>query len=135
MEASYLLILGLCTWTLVLLLMLGAYRINLTLSGKSEPHGFKPSNEFGPTYAHRVGRAHANCCENLPLVIGVILFAYMTGHIAITNSLALIFLGLRIAQSITHIISIRARAILIRFAFYVGQCAILIYWLVRLWLA
>lgn len=135
MEPSYLLVLGFCTWTFLLLLTIGAYRIGLTLQGQSKANSFKPSSEFGHTFGHRIGRAHANCCENLPLVLGVVLYAFMTNNLAIINSLALLFLGLRVAQSITHIISVRVIAVLIRFTLFAGQCAIFIYWLYCLWTA
>ena len=133
MEASYLLVLGFCTWTMVLLLSIGAYRIGLTLLGKRRANAFRSSNEDGHTFPHRLGRAHANCCENLPILLGVILYAFMTDHIAITNTFALIFLGLRVGQSITHIASVGIKAVMLRFTLFAGQCAILIYWLFCLW--
>lgn len=134
MEASYILVLGFCTWTLLLILGIGASRISLILLGRRRADSFAPSGEKGISFVHRIGRAHANCVENLPLVIGVIFYAAMTNKLQITNGLALIFLAARIAQSITHIISVSISAITLRFSLFVVQCAILIYWLYRLWM-
>lgn len=133
MEGSYLLVLGFCTWTFLLLLGIGVERVGLTMIGRKRANSFGPSGEKGSTFSHRIGRAHANCCENLPLVIGVILVAFMTNQLAVTNGLAWVFLTLRIAQSIIHIISVSVPAVLIRFSLFLGQCAIMIFWLFKLW--
>lgn len=134
MQGSYFLLLGFCTWTLLLLLGIGANRISLILSGKKRIDSFAPSGEKGLKFGHRIGRAHANCCENLPMVIGVILYAAMTNQLAVINGLAWVFLAARMLQSITHMISVTPGAVTIRFSFYLVQCALLIYWLYQLWM-
>jgi hypothetical protein len=135
MEAAYWLVFGFSIWSLILLLGIGLNRLILIYGYHQKVSSFKASCEDGPTFAHRLGRAHANCYENLPILLGVVFFAYVTNHIAIINCGAYAFLGLRIAQSIVHMISTRSRAVLIRFLLFCFQLAIMIYWIIQLlWL-
>lgn len=133
MEASYQLVLGFSAWTLFLLLLIGLLRVGLVLTGHRKPNGFKPSGEDVSPFANRLCRAHANCYENMPMVLGVILYAAWTNQLAVTNCCAMVFLGARVLQSLTHIISTRNKAVLLRFAFFAVQCAILAYWMICLW--
>ncbi|HBS36295.1 MAG TPA: MAPEG family protein, partial [Parvularcula sp.] len=56
-------------------------------------------------FGRRLTRAHANCYENLPLAGAVLLYAIATNQTAVTDPLAMIFLGARLAQSLTHLAS------------------------------
>ncbi|KTC98447.1 MAPEG family protein [Legionella erythra] len=132
MESGYLLVLGFCTWTLILLFSIGLLRVSLTLSGQRRANAFSPFGDDVSPFANRLCRAHANCYENLPVVLGVVFVAAMTQQLFIINPLALTFLTLRVLQSIVHVLSTRVLAVLVRFLFFVGQVLILSYWIIRL---
>ena len=63
------------------------------------------------------------------------LYAIATEAVAITDPAAYAFLGARIAQSVAHLISTSRPFVLIRFAFFIVQIAILAWWLVGLFRA
>lgn len=132
MESGYLLVLGFCSWTLILLFSIGLLRVSLTLSGQRRANAFSPFGDDVSPFANRLCRAHANCYENLPVVLGVVFVAAMTQQLFIINPLALTFLSLRVLQSIVHVLSTRLPAVLVRFLFFVGQVLILFYWIIRL---
>ncbi|HEY9193510.1 MAG TPA: MAPEG family protein, partial [Methyloversatilis sp.] len=77
-------------------------------------------------------RAHANCCENLPVFGALVLTAVITGHAAITDPGALWVLAARVGQSTSHLVSGRGRAIAVRFGCLVLQIGIQAVWIVRL---
>lgn len=131
MNNSYWLVLGFAMVTLVLLLGIAAVRM-ASIYRKQHGMHFKPDGTDVSPLAHRFCRAHANCYENLPLVLGVILVAAMTQNLSLTDPLALYFLGFRIAQSLIHVISTSSTAIMLRFGCFLVQCAILVYWIISL---
>ena len=134
MNSSYYLMLGYVLWMFILLLAIASLRFT---SVYRKQHGlrFKADGSDLSALAQRLSRAHANCYENLPMVTAVILVAAMTGNIAVTNFLALYFLGLRVMQSLIHVTSTSNTAILLRFICYLLQCGILVYWLYQLFMA
>ncbi|MBU3913935.1 MAPEG family protein [bacterium] len=79
----------------------------------------------------RLCRAHANCYESFPFIGGLLILALMTGSTEGTNSLALIDLDSRIAQSVVHMISTSAMAVQVRFLFFLVQFIICFYWAVQ----
>ena len=80
----------------------------------------------------RLARAHANCIEGLPIFGGILAVAVMLDRTAITDGLALLFLGARVMQSIIHLISTSAAAVSARFTAFAIQMAIGVYWVARL---
>ncbi|QRN03074.1 MAPEG family protein [Legionella sp. MW5194] len=132
MESGYLLVLGFCTWTLILLFSIGLLRVSLTVSGQRRANAFSPFGDDVSPFANRLCRAHANCYENLPVVIGVVFVAALTQQLPVINPLVLTFLTLRVLQSIVHVLSTRVLAVLVRFVFFAGQVLILFYWIIRL---
>ena len=132
MSHSAIALLGFVSWTLLLLLMIGGTRAGLVLTGKRAANQFNPDGKDVSPFSNRLCRAHANCYENLPLFAAVILLALVMGRNGVTDPLALWFLGARVAQSVTHLISTSHNAVLVRFAFFAVQIAILVYWLFRL---
>ena len=125
-------LLGFAAWTLLLLLSLGALRTSTVLAGKKRPNAFSPSGEDMEGVGRRLTRAHANCYENLPIAGAILLYAIATGQTAATDGLAYAFFGARILQSFTHITSTGNPAVTVRFAFFLVQQAILIFWLLSL---
>ncbi len=117
-------------WVAVLLLLLASVRVKAVLEGKKRGNDFDPSGADVSPFSNRLCRAHANCYENLPLFASLILLAIATDHTEITDGLALVFVGARLAQSIVHLVSTSVMAVNIRFLFFCVQVAILIWWVI-----
>lgn len=125
-------LLGFAAWTILLVMTLGVLRTGLVFAGKKKANEFKASGDDLAGFGARLTRAHANCYENLPVVGAILLYAIATSQTAITDELALAFLGARILQSLTHLLSTSRPAVLVRFAFFLVQLVIIILWLLKL---
>ncbi|MEO1243043.1 MAG: MAPEG family protein [Pseudomonadota bacterium] len=125
-------LLSLVAWTVALLLSLGVYRSALVLGGARAANSFNATGEDLDGFGKRLTRAHANCYESLPIIGIVFLYAIATGQTAVTDGLAFVVLGARIAQSVTHIISTSRTFVFIRFGFFLVQIGILVFWLLKL---
>ncbi|WP_375202471.1 MAPEG family protein [Hyphococcus sp.] len=125
-------LLAYASWFILLLLFLAIVRTSLVMQGKRASNSFAPSGDDMEGFAKRLTRAHANCYENMGLVAAVLLYAIATGQTALTDGLAYMFLGARVAQSVTHLISTNRLFVFLRFAFFVVQVLILIFWLLKL---
>lgn len=125
-------LLGFAAWTILLLLLLAVLRTSLVFAGKKKSNDFKPSGEDLQGFGARLTRAHANCYENLPIAAAILLYAIATSQTAITDQYAMAFIGARILQSLTHLASTSRPAVLVRFALFVVQVLILIFWLLKL---
>lgn len=132
MNASIIVLLGYISWTLILLLGLAAYRTYLSQSGKFRGLKFKSDGSDVPDFGNRLTRAQANCVECFSFIGGVLLLAIATDSTVITNQLAYVLLAARLGQSIVHLVSTSNMAIQIRFAFFLIQFGIVIFWLVKL---
>ena len=122
-------------WTLALLGGIAVLRGALTLLRRRAANAFSVSGDDVSPFSGRLCRAHANCYENLPVFASLTLTAIATGHVEITDALALWAVGARVAQSITHLTSTSVRAVELRFGFFFVQFMIEILWAVRLWYA
>ncbi len=125
-------LLAYASWFIFLLLCLAFVRTSLVMQGKRASNSFAPSGDDMEGFAKRLTRAHANCYENIGLVAVVLLYAITTNQTALTDGLAYAFLGARIAQSVAHLISTNRLFVFLRFAFFVAQILILIFWLLKL---
>lgn len=125
-------LLGFAAWTILLVATLGVFRVSLVMTGKKTGPGFNPSGEDLEGFGRRLTRAHANCYENLPIAGAILLYAIATSQTAITDGLAFAFLGARLLQSLTHLVSTSRPAVLVRFAFYIVQNVILVVWILQL---
>lgn len=132
MTSSTLALLGFAAWTLALLGSIALLRSYYTLAKGRYANSFKTTGEDVSAFSARLCRAHANCYENLPIFAALIAVAALSGQSAITDPLALWLLAARIAQSTTHLISTRNRAVILRFSFLVVQVAIEALWVVQL---
>lgn len=132
MTATATALLAFVAWSVFLLLCLGAFRTSLVFSGKRAANSFAASGEDMDGLGKRLTRAHANCYEVLPMAAAVMLYAIATNQTGLTDGLAYWFLGARIAQSVTHLISTSRLFVTIRFAFFIVQVVILIIWLLKL---
>jgi uncharacterized MAPEG superfamily protein len=128
MSASALALVGYAAWALLLLGATGAVRSGLVLSGKRAPNSFGQDGSDISPFANRLTRAHANCYENLPVAGVLVLVALVTGNAPITDPLALWLLAARVAQSSIHIASTSNVAVQARFAFFLVQMLIQLYW-------
>lgn len=75
----------------------------------------------GPDWYQRLLRAHANCCENLPIFTAIVLTNVATGGHADLDGLARLYLAARVGQSLTHWASTSDMMINVRFTFFVAQ--------------
>ena len=128
-------LLGFAAWTILLVAFLGLYRTGLVLAGKKAANAFSPSGEDLEGFGRRLTRAHANCYENLPVAAAVLLYAIAAGETAVTDGAAYLFLGARIAQSVTHLISTARPFVLVRFAFFIVQVGLLAWWILQFFMA
>ena len=120
------------TWTLGLLLSIAAMRVSLSLARKHPPNKFSPSGEDVSPFSGRLCRAHANCYENLPVVVALVLAAAITDNLGVMEHGAAVLILGRVGQSVTHLVSTSVRAVTLRFAFLVVQAIVLIYWVAAL---
>lgn len=125
-------LLGFAAWTILMVMLLGLTRTGLVFAGKKKSNDFKATGEDLGSFGYRATRVHANCYENLPAAAAVMLYAIATNQTAITDPLAFVFIALRVAQSSVHLLSTAQPMVMIRFALYIGQNAILIYWILAL---
>jgi uncharacterized MAPEG superfamily protein len=80
----------------------------------------------------RLIRAHMNCVENLPVFGAVVLVAAVSGLSNRTfDTLAEVYLGARVCQSIAHISSGRSLAVNVRFTFFLVQL-VCVLWMMAL---
>lgn len=119
---------GFVAWALALLILMEGIRSWLVVSGAVPANGFSPDNANLSPFMQRLARAHANCLEGLPIFGGLMLIAVVAGQSAVTDPLAMLFLGARIAQSLIHLASVSATAVTLRFSAFAVQMAIAAYW-------
>jgi uncharacterized MAPEG superfamily protein len=122
-------LLGLASWQVLMLLLLAGFRLYTSVTAKKAANTFAPDGSDVPGFGQRMVRVHANCYENIPLFLALLLFAVATDNTAITDPGAMILLGARIAQSVVHMISVSVPAVLLRFAFFVLQVGLVVCWL------
>ena len=130
MESTAAAILWLVMWWALLMVQLPLVR--LLASRKTGSMAFDPNGFDLQGYGRRLTRAIANCQENIPIYIGVLLFAMATDTTAITNATAIWLLYARIAQSVTHLLSTSSPMILLRFFFFLLQFLLIVWWVVQM---
>ena len=123
---------GFIAWALLLLVLMEALRSQLVLQGKVPANGFAPDNAGLTPFMQRLARAHANCVEGLPIFGGLLLVAIVTDRAAVTDPLAYLFLASRVFQSLVHLASLSAAAVMVRFTAFAVQMAIGLYWAYQL---
>ena len=127
-STSALALLGYATWTLTLIILIVLYRSTFIMTKKRAANEFCPDGSDVSGFSNRLCRAHANCVENLPIFTAIILFAIVTRQTDVTNSLALVVVFARIAQSSVHLISASAQAVMLRGTLFMIQLGVMGWW-------
>jgi uncharacterized MAPEG superfamily protein len=128
MSTSALVLTLFIAWALFLMVVMEVLRSHLVLTGRARANEFTPDNSNLSPFMQRLARAHANCVESLPLFGGLLLVALVTGRPETTDPLAPWLLGARLVQSGIHLASTSPNAVKARFAAFVVQLAIALYW-------
>lgn len=131
MSATAVALIGYAAWTALLALTVVNYRALYILNGSRKANEFAPNGEDLGDFSQRLCRAYYNCCENLPAAAAILLYAIASGQTAITDGLALLVLGARIGQTVTHLIAVTHITVLVRATFYVLQLLTLLYFCFR----
>jgi uncharacterized MAPEG superfamily protein len=130
MQPAIQMLLGYCLLTLLLVAFFVCYRASLVLSFKAAANSWprEGGQQRDPGLVTRAQHAHLNCVENLPVVGGIVCVACAMDKLDVLAPLALIFLGLRVAQSTTHLIGTTSALVFVRANFFLAQIGILLYW-------
>lgn len=123
---------GFIAWALFLLILMEGIRSWLVLTKAVPANGFSPDNANLSPFAQRLTRAHANCLEGLPIFGGLMLVALATDRASITDPLAFVLLGARVAQSGIHLTSLSSMAVTLRFTAFAIQMGIAVFWSAKL---
>ena len=132
MSTSALVLTLFIAWALLLLVVMEILRARLVATGRVASNQFTPDNGNISPSMQRLARAHLNCVESLPIFGGLLVVALLTGRTGATDPLAPWLLGARIVQSGIHLASTRNAAVNARFAAFVVQMAIAVYWVFAL---
>jgi uncharacterized MAPEG superfamily protein len=94
-------------WTLMLLfLTVGYFRWSRILTGRATIREWRPDEDQGTDRYRRAMRAHANCLENLPIYIVVVIALLVTeAKSPWLDGLAIILLIARIAHNPCYILA------------------------------
>jgi hypothetical protein len=118
--------------TLILLVSIVSARTLMVMGGKKAPNEFSPDGSGGSSFMLRLTRTHANVVECFPFVGGLLLLAIAMDKPFITDALAPYVILARFAQTLTHLVSTSPVAVQIRFAFFLVQVVICIYWCAKI---
>lgn len=132
--AAYHALLGFAGWTLLLVLLVFAYRGFKFLTGtpiNSWPRGVK--SEADIPFVIRVADAHANCLENLVVFAVIVLAAgQLPGKLELIAPVAPYVLYARIGQSLAHLSGTGKINVFIRASFWAVQLGLFFFMLSKL---
>ena len=124
MSTSLTALLGFTAWAVLLVFVVLLCRTLVVFTGKhkanSWPRGEKPPTDE-PGLVTRIGHAHLNTLESLPVFAAIVLTAAVTGKAAVIDGIAMWVLYARIAQSVTHMIGVTHWLVFIRANFLAVQ--------------
>lgn len=115
---------GFAGWMLLLVGTVGWYRWSRILTARANMRDWRADEVQGDDRYRRAMRAHANCCENLPVYAAVVVAIVATGvDLPVLDALALVLLAARIGQSLLHVVPARTTELVVgvRFAFFSVQ--------------
>jgi uncharacterized MAPEG superfamily protein len=120
-------LMGFGFWTVFLVPASGGGRGGLVVGGRATASSFPAGQPHGSDRYWRLNRAHLNCVENLPLFAAVVLTGHVTGLADGTfATLAQVYIGARVAQTLIHVASGSAMAVNLRFACFATQVGCLL---------
>ncbi|WP_269619722.1 MAPEG family protein [Zhongshania sp. BJYM1] len=130
MTTSLMAMAGYIGWVLLLYFVVIAYRGFMVMSAQRKADAWTRGRELQDSQSvKRIGDALSNSLETVPLFVGVILLAHVSDQSAVTDGLAPIYVGARVVQSVSHIISIHHLMIfLVRFPAFLVQVGLLAWW-------
>ena len=126
-------LIGFTAWTLLLVLLVFAYRGGRFLTGtpiNSWPRGAKLVSDA--PMVHRLENAHANCLENLPVFAVIVLSAAALGKPGAVEGLAPFVVYARIGQTAAHLSGTGPLQVLVRASFWAVQLGLFVWMLIRL---
>jgi uncharacterized MAPEG superfamily protein len=121
------------SWSILLVVAVGGWRVAQVIAGKKRPNEFPGGTPHGTDTYWRLNRAHVNSVENLPIfgaVVAVSQLAHFSG--AWLDNACIVVVVARLAQSLIHISSPRSIAVNLRFASYLTQIIAISYVIVRM---
>ena len=125
-------LLGFTAWTLLLVFIVLFYRTGVVMvqrkPANSWPRGAQPEEGL----MTRIGHAHLNCLETLPMFAAVVLAAHAMVKASVVDAVATWVLLARIAQSLTHMVGVTHWLVFIRANFFAVQLLLLAYMTWRL---
>ncbi|MGH8596225.1 MAG: MAPEG family protein [Gammaproteobacteria bacterium] len=130
-NSAYALI-GLASWAIIQTFILLTVRLVAMRDGRAM-NSFDPQGKDLAGFGQRATRAHINTLENLAILASFLLFGIATDQTAITEGLACWVLYARIAQSVTHMISISVPMVLLRATLFTVQLVICVIWAWDFW--
>lgn len=116
-------------WTLILMFIYVFPRVALVLTMKKKANAWTRGQptEDSPLLI-RAQHAHMNCVENLPVYGAIVLAAAAMGRNEVVDGLlATAFIGLRIAQSVVHLISTSPGMVFLRANLFIPQILLCLY--------
>ena len=115
-------LLGFASWTVLLVVSVGLWRVGLVFAGKVAANEFPSGAPHGGDRYWRLNRAHMNTAENLPLMASVVLVGTFAGVTTpLFATLAQIYLAARVVQSLVHIASNAVMVVNLRFTALIVQ--------------
>lgn len=126
-------LLGFTAWTLLLVMLVFAYRGLAVLKGtpiNNWPRTKKPESD--PGFVRRADDAHANALENLPIFAVIVLAAYALDRPEAIAAVAPLVLYARIGQSVMHLIGTSKTLVFFRASFWTVQLVLFFWMLWRL---
>jgi uncharacterized MAPEG superfamily protein len=112
---------GFALWTIALTALIPLVRMVIMQTTGRKPGEFDASGKNIGGFSFRLARAHANCCEFLPIFGVVMLTAHVSGNGALSDPWALWILYFRLGQSLVHLSSISNAMLFVRFLLFIPQ--------------
>ncbi len=115
-------LLGFASWTVLLAVSVGLWRVGLVFAGRVAANAFPSGTPHGSDVYWRLNRAHMNAAENLPLMASVVLVGTFAGVATpLFATLAQVYLAARVVQSLLHVASNAVLVINLRFTALIVQ--------------
>jgi len=130
MSASLIALLGFAAWTVLLVFAVLLFRTALVFAMKKKANSWprgQPPPADEPGIITRIGHAHQNCVEGLPIFAAIVAAATAAGKLGAIDAVAMWVLYARIAQSVTHMIGVTHWLVFIRANFFTVQLLLYAY--------